>query len=187
VTSAFHLAVNIPASFWDYYIMVVIGGNESWVTVKNIAMLSSKAIALRTLAPLIDSMGAKRSLYISMAAVSPIPLLYYNATSVFELVGTSVFSSIAWAPWDVASALYVYYLVSEDRRPAFTSLQNISSNIAATLGSAIGSWIGAHLGIYHVFLTSSILRLAIAMLAYRMTPELKHFSSHKLRSSDPRR
>ncbi len=187
VTSAFHLAVNIPAPFWDYYIMVVIGGDESWVTVKNITMLSSKALALRILAPLIDSMGAKRSLYISMTAVSPIPLLYYNATSVLELVGTSVFSSIAWAPWDVASALYVYYLVSEDRRPAFTSLQNISSNIAATLGSAIGSWIGAHLSIYHVFLTSSILRLAIAMLAYRMTPELKHFSSHKSRSSDPRR
>ncbi len=126
VTSAFHLAVNIPAPFWDYYIMVVIGGDESWVTVKNITMLSSKALALRILAPLIDSMGAKRSLYISMIAVSPISLLsllYYNSTSVLELVGTSVFSSIAWAPWDVASALYVYYLVSDDRRPAFTSLQ----------------------------------------------------------------
>ncbi len=115
VTSAFHLAVNIPAPFWDHYIMVVIGGDESWVTVKNITMLSSKALALRILAPLIDSMGAKRSLYISMTAVSPIPLLYYNATSVLELVGTSVFSSIAWTPWDVASALYVYYLVSDDR------------------------------------------------------------------------
>ncbi len=187
VTSAFHLAVNIPAPFWDYYIMVVIGGDESWVTVKNITMLSSKALALRILAPLIDSMGAKRSLYISMTAVSPIPLLYYNATSVLELVGTSVFSSIAWTPWDVASALYVYYLVSDDRRPAFTSLQSISSNMAATLGSAIGSWIRARLGIYHVFLASSILRLAIAMLAYRMTPELKHFSSRGSRSGDPRR
>jgi hypothetical protein len=139
VTSAFHLAVNIPASFWDYYIMVVIGGNESWVTVKNIAMLSSKAIALRIWAPLVDSMGAKRSLSISMAAVSPIPLLYYNATSVFELMGVSIFSSVAWAPWDVATALYIYYLVPEDRRPAFTSLQNVSSNIVATLGSAMGS------------------------------------------------
>jgi len=187
VTSAFHLAVNIPAPFWDYYIMVVIGGDESWVTVKNITMLSSKALALRILAPLIDSMGAKRSLYISMTAVSPIPLLYYNATSVLELVGTSVFSSIAWTPWDVVSALYVYYLVSDDRRPAFTSLQNISSNMAATLGSAIGSWIGAHLGIYHVFLASSILRLAIAMLAYRMAPELKHFSARGSQSGDPRR
>jgi hypothetical protein len=122
VTSAFHLAVNIPAPFRDYYIMVVIGGDESWVTVKNITMLSSKALALRILAPLIDSMGAKRSLYISMTAVSPIPLLYYNATSVLELVGTSVFSSIAWTPWDVASALYVYYLASDDGRPAFTPL-----------------------------------------------------------------
>ena len=75
--------------------MVVIGGNESWVTVKNIAMLSSKAIALRIWAPLVDSMGAKRSLSISMVAVSPIPLLYYNATSVFELMGVSIFSSVA--------------------------------------------------------------------------------------------
>jgi Na+/melibiose symporter-like transporter len=98
VTSAFHLAVNIPAPFWDYYIMVVIGGDESWVTVKNVTMLSSKALALRILAPLIDSMGARRSLYISMAVVSPIPLLYYNSTSVLELVGTSVYSSIAWTP-----------------------------------------------------------------------------------------
>jgi len=54
-------------------------------------------------------------------------------------------------------------------------------------GSAIGSWIGAHLGIYHVFLTSSILRLAIAMLAYRMTPELKHLSARGSQSGDPRR
>jgi predicted MFS family arabinose efflux permease len=180
VTSAFHLAVNIPASFWDYYIMVVIGGNESWVTVKNIAMLSSKAIALRIWAPLVDSMGAKRSLSISMAAVSPIPLLYYNATSVFELMGVSIFSSVAWAPWDVATSLYIYYLVSEDRRPAFTSLQNVSSNIAATLGSAMGSWIGAHLGIYYVFLASTILRSTTAMLAYKMTPELRYSSEYRL-------
>jgi hypothetical protein len=75
--------------------MVVIGGNESWVTVKNIAVLSSKAVALRIWAPLVDGMGAKRSLSISMAAVSPIPLLYYNATSVFELMGVSIFSSVA--------------------------------------------------------------------------------------------
>jgi hypothetical protein len=75
--------------------MVVIGGNESWVTVKNIAMLSSKAIALRIWASLVDGMGAKRSLSISMAAVSSIPLLYYNATSVFELMGVSIFSSVA--------------------------------------------------------------------------------------------
>ncbi len=60
--------------------MVVIGGDESWVTVKNITMLSSKALVLRILVPLIDS----RSLYISMAAVSPIPLLYYNSTSVLD-------------------------------------------------------------------------------------------------------
>jgi hypothetical protein len=62
VTSAFHLAVNIPAPFWDYYTMVVIGGDESWVTVKNVTMLSFKALALRILAPLIDGMGAKRIL-----------------------------------------------------------------------------------------------------------------------------
>jgi predicted MFS family arabinose efflux permease len=74
----------------------------------------------------------------------------------------------------------VCYLVPQDKRPAFTSLQNVSSNIAATLGSAMGSWIGAHLGIYHVFLASTILRSTTAMLAYEMTPELRYSSEYRL-------
>lgn len=173
IMTSFHFAVNIPAAFWDYYIMRVLGGDEMWITVKNVSMLASKALALRLWASMIDSIGARRSLMLSIASTTPIPVMYYHATDILSMTGVSVYSSVAWAPWDVSTTLYTYYLVPEDKRPAFISLQNITSNAAATLASSVGTWIASHLGLYYVFLASTMLRSTIALISVKTLPELE--------------
>jgi len=172
VTTAFHFAANVPAAFWDYYIMMVLGGDELWITVKNATTLASKVLALRLWSSIIDSVGARRGTIVSIASTSPIPLLYYHSTDLAGVTGISVYSSLAWAPWDISATLYTYYLAPESKRPAFVSLQNITYNAAATLATAVGTWIGAHMGLYYVFATSTILRASIAIISAKLIPEL---------------
>ncbi len=173
IASAFTFAVNIPGALWDYYIMAVLRGGETLITFRNIASLLFKALALKLWSPLIERFGAKRGLIVSLISTSPIPVMYSHAIDVKDLVSVSLYSSMAWAPWDIATTLYNYYLTPEDKRPALISLQNITSNAIASIASSLGAWMASTTGIPAVFLTSTMLRSAVAVTSVKALPELK--------------
>ncbi|MEN2999206.1 MAG: hypothetical protein ABDH61_01315 [Acidilobaceae archaeon] len=179
LSNAFTFAVHLPFAFWDFYVMKVMGGDEIWITVKNIANMALKSLSLKLWSSYVSSIGAKRSALASMFSTTPIPVLYTSSDSILALVGVNVYASIAWTPWEIASTLYTLYLVSPERRPSFLSAQNVVSNAVASVSTGVGVMIAAASGVTAAFLFSSALRAAVALASLRWMPELERWGTFR--------
>ncbi|MCS7106630.1 MAG: hypothetical protein NZ902_00765 [Acidilobaceae archaeon] len=173
LSNAFTFAVHVPSAFWDYYVVRVMGGDETWLTVKNIANMALKSLSLKLWSSYLNIIGARRSVLASMFSTAPIPVLYTSSDSLMALVGVNVYASIAWTPWEIANTLYTMYLVPESKRPSFVSAQNVASNAVATIGTGFGVLVASISGVTSAFVISSLLRAAVALLSVRWMPELE--------------
>ncbi len=173
VISLFNFSVNIPAPFWDYIVMVVIGGNELIVVLKNVVSLAVKSIGMFFWKREIAKYGLRKVTVIGMASTAVVPILYKDFATSTSLLGIEAVSGYIWAPLDLSIFLYNAYLPPKDVRPAYLSLLGLTINSVSSLASMMGTLIAVSTGdVGSVLLASSVLRGVSASIAYATLPEV---------------
>ncbi|MEM0506161.1 MAG: MFS transporter [Thermosphaera sp.] len=174
VISLFNFSVNIPAPFWDYIVMEIIGGNELIVILKNVVSLVVKSITLTFWRREIMKFGLKKVTVAGMASTVLVPVLYKDFASTTTILGIESFSGYVWAPLDLSFFLYNTYLSPREVRPSYISLLGFTTNTVSSLASMVGTIIAVSTGdVSTVLLTSSLLRGLTATIAYAKLPDIE--------------
>ncbi|MEM4748279.1 MAG: MFS transporter [Thermosphaera sp.] len=174
VISLFNFSVNIPAPFWDYIVMEIIGGNELIVILKNVVSLVVKSITLTFWRREIMKFGLKKVTVAGMASTVLVPVLYKDFASTTTILGIESFSGYVWAPLDLSFFLYNTYLSPREVRPSYISLLGFTTNTVSSLASMVGTIIAVSTGdVSTALLTSSLLRGLTATIAYAKLPDIE--------------
>ncbi|WP_440059113.1 hypothetical protein ACSU1N_04835 [Thermogladius sp. 4427co] len=169
----FNYSVNIPAPFWDYLVLNVLNGNEVIIMIKNMAGLISKFVSINKWKNRLMNHGSRPTLSIGMVSTSFVPIAYIASVNPWMTILAETYSGYAWSSLDLTSAIYTFYLTSDEVRPVFISISSLSSNLIASIGAFTGSILVSMTGnIYAPFLVSSIMRVFSGGVAYKIAPEL---------------
>jgi len=170
----FTLAVNLPGALWNYYLLTVIKGAETWVTLKAIAANISQSIGFRVWGRISRKLGLKRTLYVSIALTSPIPAVFTFLYTLEGQVALEMYSGFVWAGYNLANNIYTLYLPKRTTRVYFIAVINATSNVIASATSRLGAQIASiSLGAMNaVFYSSTAGRLLLSLIAKRKAPEL---------------
>lgn len=173
IIALFNYGIHIPAPFWDYIVFSLSGGIDSFIPLKNLASLLTKALTIDLWKKRIYKAGLKRTLIEGMGLTSIIPIFYMEATHGLDIVLIEAVSGVVWAPVDVGTSIYNVYLPSRPIRPIYISVLNILVNTVATIGSASGTMIYLATGsVYNSLIASAILRAFTASLAMKTLPDI---------------
>lgn len=173
IQAAFNFAVNIPAPFWDYIVLNVLGGNEVVVVLKNAVGLSLKVASIDFWKKRITVAGARRTTSLGMLSTSLVPVLYASITNPWASIAAESYSGFAWSSLDLAGTIYSLYLPRDEERPAFISTLWLTTNMVSSAASLIGSAIAVAAGsVYVPLLISAALRAAVAGAASKALPEV---------------
>lgn len=177
----FSYSVNIPAPFWDYLVLNVLGGNEVVILFKNMTGLMVKFFTIDFWKKRLNLRGSRRTMSLGMATTSLVPVAYITVPNSWMTVLAEAYSGFAWSSLDLTGALYTFYITPSEERPVFISLLNLSSNLIASAASFTGSVIAGLTGlVYAPFMISSVLRVISSGVAYRFAPEVVNNNSNKL-------
>lgn len=170
----FTLVVNLPGALWNYYLLTVIKGSETWVTLKSIAANLSQSVGFRFWEKVSRKLGLKRTLYVSIALTSPIPAVFTLLYTFAGQIAIEIYSGFVWAGYNLANNIYTLYLPKRTSRVYFVATINATSNVIASAASGVGAQVAAiSLGAMNaVFYSSTAGRLVISFLARRRAPKL---------------
>jgi len=171
----FNYSVNLPAPFWDYLVLNILGGNEIIILVKNMGGLLAKFFSIEVWKKNLLKNGSNHTLSLGMASTSLVPVAYIVAPSAWMTILAEAYSGFAWSSLDLTNAMYTFYLTPSEQRPAYISVLSLSSNLIASVASFTGSLIAGITGsIYPPFIISSIMRIASSGITHKLAPEINH-------------
>lgn len=170
----FTLVVNLPGALWNYYLLTVIKGAETWVTLKAITANLSQAIGFRVWGRISRKLGLKKTLYISIALTSPIPAVFTFLYTLAGQMAIEVYSGFVWAGYNLANSIYTLYLPKRAVRVYFVAMINTVSNIVASAASRLGAQIAAISlsAMNAVFYSSTAGRFILSFITKKKAPEL---------------
>jgi hypothetical protein len=168
------VAVNFPASIWNYYLIYSIGGDEVWITSKMATVYLVKALILGIWPFIVDRYGTRIIFTTTLVMISPIPILFMVARSLASQILLEIYSSVWWSSWDLLTGLYNLYLFPRDVRPIALSIIVFSTNMGASSASIIGSIISSSIpyGSEITFTLSALSRVLVSLLAFKKLPLL---------------
>lgn len=147
----------------------------AYMVLISVAMVA-KIACLPWLGRLVDRFGARRVLWGSALAITPMSALWCVSHQYAYLVAVQLVSGVAWAGFELASLLLYFDTIPRRERVSVLTLFNVGNAAAYVVGSLGGAAILAHLGTtvlgYHaVFLVSGALRVAALVLVFRIPAE----------------
>lgn len=170
----FTFIVNLPGALWGYYLLNVLGGNETWITLKAIAANLSQSAGFRVWSRVSRRVGLKRTLYIGIALTSPIPAAFILLPSLPGQIALEVYSGFVWAAYNLANNIYTLYLPERALRVYFIAISNIATNSLASAASRLGASLASISlpTMNAVFIASTVGRVVAAVLARRIVPNV---------------
>ncbi|MEM1623289.1 MAG: MFS transporter [Sulfolobales archaeon] len=174
VAALFTFIVNLPGALWNYYLLNVLGGNETWVTMKAIAANLSQSAGFRVWSRVSRRLGLKKTLYVGIALTSPIPTAFIFLPSLPGQIALEVYSGFVWAAYNLANSIYTLYLPKRVLRVYFIATLNVSVNTLASVASRVGASVASVslLAMNSVFIASTLGRVIASVLARRSAPEV---------------
>jgi len=174
LVTIFMAVVNLPGALWNYYLLTVFKGSESWITLKAIVANLSQAAGFRVWGELSRRIGVKKSLYIGILLTAPVPVIFIYASTLPAQLAMEAYSGFVWAAYNLANNIYTLYLPRRESRVHFIALLNLSFNAAASVTTRLGASI-ASLGpveMNAVFIASAIGRVVAGFIARSKAPRL---------------
>lgn len=170
----FTFIVNLPGALWNYYLLNVLGGGETWITLKAIAANLSQSLGFRAWSRISRAVGLRKTLYVGMALTSPIPAVFTFIPNLPGQILLEVYSGFVWAAYNLANNIYTLYLPNRATRVYFIAIINIASNALASAASRIGASAASIslLAMNTVFYSSTLGRVLVALLAKKSAPEV---------------
>ncbi|MFH0949132.1 MAG: MFS transporter [Candidatus Aenigmatarchaeota archaeon] len=120
-----------------------------------------------------DSFGERNIIVVTGILVCFVPLFYMFAANVAHILMIEVFSSFAWAGFDLAAFNLLLGVTPADKRPGFVANHNVIKGISVVLGALFGGFLAQSVshstfmwfaGLQIVFLASFIIRVASLVL-----------------------
>jgi hypothetical protein len=174
LVTLFTAVVNLPGALWNYYLLTVFGGSESWITLKAVTANLSQAIGYRVWGGVLRRVGTRGGLYVGIALTSPIPTAFILAPTLWSQLAVEAYSGFVWAAYNLANNIYTLYLPRRESRVYFIALLNLASNAVASVTSRLGASI-ASLGLQPmnaVFIASTVGRVVSSVVARARAPRL---------------
>jgi len=174
LVALFAAVVNLPGALWNYYLLTVFRGSESWITLKAVTANLSQAVGYRLWGEILRRVGTRRGLYVGIALTSPIPVAFILAPTLWSQLAVQVYSGFVWAAYNLANNIYTLYLPRRESRVYFIALLNLASNAVASVTSRLGASI-ASLGLQPmnaVFIASTVGRVVSSVVARAKAPRL---------------
>jgi len=172
------LTVQFASPFFTPYILENLGYDVGVLGMLTAVAVLTKIIAFPYWGKTIDRFG-NRAVLIATAYMAPlVPFMWLFSGDLAMLVLFQVFSGFVWAGYDLAVFNYALSLVGRELRPSFMSKYNIFTGVFYATGAiaggiflqGFGKWaLFGYSGILLVFLLSTIMRLAVAII---FTPKL---------------
>ncbi|MCX8185074.1 MAG: hypothetical protein RMI56_03320 [Sulfolobales archaeon] len=174
IVTVFTFIVNLPGALWNYYLLNVLGGNETWVTLKAIAANLSQSLGFRVWSRVSRIIGLKKTLYTGIILTSPIPVAFTILPTLPGQLALEIYSGFVWAAYHLANNIYTLYLPKRASRVYFIALLNISSNTLASAASRLGASIASIslAAMNAVFTASTIGRIFMSIIAKRAAPDV---------------
>jgi len=137
-------ATNLPGALWNYYILKVFGGNETWISVNNIASTLGSTVGSYIFGRFVaHRFEARRVLYTSTIPISAVPLLFLVSPTMVSQALMYFYSGLAWSAYNILVGVYNLYLPKEGERLYLISLMGVLNNAAAAASTRLGASIAS--------------------------------------------
>lgn len=170
----FTFCVNIPGALWNYYIINVFDGSETWISINNIASTLATSLGNYTLSRLYRRVDPSRVLKVAIIPISLVPLLFLTAYTMTYQALLNLFSGFSWSMFNLVVGIYNLYLASESKRIYMLSMLGVMTNVVAAAASKLGSSIASIslLAMQSTFIASFIGRVLMYVYSRKRLPTL---------------
>jgi len=135
---------SLPGALWNYYILKVFGGNETWISVNNIASTLGSTVGSYLFSKFVaHRFEARRVLYTSTIPISAVPLIFLVSPTMLSQALMNFYSGLAWSAYNILVGVYNLYLPREGERLYLISLMGVLNNAAAAASTRLGASIAS--------------------------------------------
>ncbi len=165
---------NIPAAIWNYYILRVFNGSETWVSINNISSTLATVLGNYIFSRVYHRLKPKSVLIYSVIPISFIPIFFLISSTIVYQALLNLYSGFSWAAFNLVAGIYNLYLPKESDRIYLLSLLGIVNNMAAASSSKLGAYIASinMLLMQLVFIISGLGRLLALIYGMKKLPSL---------------
>ncbi|WP_276814571.1 MFS transporter [Desulfurococcus amylolyticus] len=167
-------SVNLPSALWNYYLIKVFHGDETWISLGNVSSTLASILGNYVVGRMHYRMKPRRVMILAVLPISSLPLVYLFSPTLPLQILFNIYSGFSWAFFNNMSNIYNLYLVGIDDRIYFLTMLGIANNVSASIASKTGSFI-ASMGLEYmklVFIASSCLRLSSFFYAVKRVRDL---------------
>ncbi|MCS7111458.1 MAG: permease [Ignisphaera sp.] len=170
----FTFSVNLPGALWNYYIINVFKGSETWISINTITSTLALSIGSYVLNRFYHRIEPKRILTISIIPISLFPLLFLAAHTMTYQALINLFSGFSWSAFNLIAGIYNLYIAEEKERIYMLSMLGIASNLAAATSSKLGALVASisFTAMQSIFVASFVGRLLMYMYGKRRLPSI---------------
>ncbi len=170
----FTFFVNLPAALWNYYIINIFNGSETWISMNTIAATLALSIGNYILSRVYHRIEPKTVLIISIIPISLFPLLFLISYTMEYQALLNMFSGFGWAAFNLIVGIYNLYIANVNERIYMLSILGVASNLAAAISSKLGSFIASInlLAMQSIFIASFIGRVLMYVYGKKRLPNI---------------
>ncbi|MEX0942754.1 MAG: MFS transporter [Pseudomonadales bacterium] len=187
--AAMQLAVAISGPFVVVYLLRDLGYSYIQLTANTAASVLVQFLVLSRWGRLGDLFGNRIILRVTGFSIPVVPLLWVLSTDFWYLILVQAISGLLWSGYSLSASNFLFDLTPQGRRAGMMAMHNLLSSIAVFFGATFGGYLALHLPtsitlgdfqfswlsvFYGVFVTSSVLRLLVAL---RFLPHLEEVRS----------
>jgi predicted MFS family arabinose efflux permease len=171
--SMFTFFVNIPGALWNYYIIKVFGGDETWISLNTISSTLANAIGNYIFGKLAGRVPRKKIIVFSIALISMVPIIFLFSNTMLRQIAMNAYSGFSWSAFNLLTGIYNLYLAGE-KRIYMISLIGVTTNVLAAVATRIGAFVASInlLSMQLTFVVSAIGRLIMLFYARKRLVEL---------------
>ncbi|ADM28589.1 permease of the major facilitator superfamily protein [Ignisphaera aggregans DSM 17230] len=165
---------NIPAAIWNYYILKIFNGSETWISINNISSTLATVLGNYTFSRIYHRLKPRNVLIYSIIPISFIPIFFLLSPTVIHQALLNFYSGFSWAAFNLVAGIYNLYLPKESDRIYLLSLLGIVNNLAAASASKLGAYIASIniLLMQLIFIVSGVGRLLAFIYGRKRLPSL---------------
>jgi len=183
------LAVAISGPFVVVYLLRDLNYTYIELTFNTAASVLVQFLVLNRWGRLADLFGNRIILRVTGFTIPFIPALWTLSSDYWYLILVQAISGLVWSGYSLSASNFVFDLTPQQKRAGLMAIHNVLSGIAVFLGASLGGFLALSLPtsielfsldiawlsvFYGVFLTSSLVRLLIALA---FLPRLKEVRS----------
>jgi MFS family permease len=176
--AAMQLAVAISGPFVVVYLLRDLGYSYIQLTANTAASVLVQFLVLSRWGRLGDLFGNRIILRVTGFSIPAVPLLWVLSTDFWYLILVQAISGLLWSGYSLSASNFLFDLTPQGRRAGMMAVHNLLSSIAVFIGATFGGYLALHLPtsiavgdiqfswlsvFYGVFITSSILRMVVAL------------------------